>query len=99
MSRLNSAHARLALASVAALALVLDGRLAHGSDAPLALVTILALATCLPFVFGNRFALAGVLLLEAGLVACVFVFRPYDASVGILAIVLFLAAVETGGGR
>jgi signal transduction histidine kinase len=82
------------LAALAALALVLDGRLAHGSDAPLALAIVLALATCLPFALGDRVALASVLGVEAGLVACVLVFRAYDASVGILAIVLFLAALE-----
>jgi signal transduction histidine kinase len=38
--------------------------------------------------------LAGVLALEVGLVACVLAFHAYDASVGILAAALFLAAVE-----
>jgi len=94
MSWLDSARARIVLGALAAAALVLDGRLAHGSDTSLALVIVLALGTCLPFVVGDRFALAGVLALEAGLVACVFVFRAYDASVGILAIVLFLTSVE-----
>jgi signal transduction histidine kinase len=94
MSWLDSARARIVLAALAALALVLDGRLAQGSDAPLALVIVLAIATCLPFVFGDRVSLASVLGLEAGLVACVLVFHAYDASVGILAFVLFLAAVE-----
>ncbi len=94
MSLLESARTRIALAALGSLALVLDGRLAQGSDAPLALVIVLALLTCLPFVLRQRMPLAGVLALEVGLVACVVVFHAYDASVGILAAVLLLAAVE-----
>lgn len=94
MSWLDSARTRLALGGLAALALVLDGRLAHGSDTSLVPVVVLALATCLPFLRADMFAPAAVLWLEAGLVACVLVFSAYDASVGILVIVLFLAAVE-----
>lgn len=94
MAWLDFPRARIVLAAVPALALVSDGRLIRGSDTPLVFVIVLAGVTCLPIVYRERSPLASVLALEAGLVACVLVFAAYDASVGILAVVLFLAAVE-----
>jgi signal transduction histidine kinase len=54
----------------------------------------LAIATCIPLAFIDRAPVASILLLEVGLAVCTLTFKASDAAVGILAVVLFLAAVR-----
>jgi signal transduction histidine kinase len=94
MTRLRPSSWDLALVATGATALVLDGRLGHGNDTSLAIVIALAVVTCIPLAFMQRAPVVSILLLELGLAACTLVFKASDAAVGILAVVLFLAAVQ-----
>jgi signal transduction histidine kinase len=94
MSRLRLSRWDVALVLAAASALVLDGRLGHGTDSPLPIEIVLAVVTCIPLAFRKRTPVASIVLLEVGLAACTLVFEASDAAVGILAVVLFLAALE-----
>ncbi len=59
-----------------------------------ALVAPLALVTCLPWLWRERFPIPTLVLDGAGLVACILVLHAYDWSSAVAVVLLFLVALE-----
>ena len=80
----------VALAAACAVALIVDARAA--SDA--AVVGLLAVATCVPLVFRNRAPIVVLLLVGAGLIACLAAFRPANAAIPVAMVALYTVGVR-----
>jgi signal transduction histidine kinase len=82
----------VALALAGATALIVDGLLQASDGLPLVAYP-LAVAAALPLAFLRRAPLAALLGVEAGAIACVAVFGPTWAAIGLVMVALFTVAL------
>jgi signal transduction histidine kinase len=85
----------VALAITLAAALIVEGLIRYGDD--LSVVAYpLAAATAAPLLFRRRAPLVALLLIEAGAIACVAVFRPQWTALALVMVGLFTVALSGG---
>ncbi|HEV7459491.1 MAG TPA: histidine kinase [Solirubrobacteraceae bacterium] len=81
-----------ALATAGAAALIVDALLRGGGSLPLVAYP-LAVVAAVPLAFLRKAPLASLLGVEAGVIACVAVFKPVEAAVALVAVALFTVAL------
>jgi signal transduction histidine kinase len=81
-----------ALATAGAAALIVDALLRGSGSLPLVAYP-LAVVAAVPLAFLRRAPLASLLGVEAGVIACVAVFKPVEAAVALVAVALFTVAL------
>jgi signal transduction histidine kinase len=83
----------VALAVAAAAALIASG-VGTASAGRVTLVVVLALAAATPLVWRRQAPIATLFLVSAGLIACIAVFSPYWAAIGVAMVALYTVSVE-----
>jgi signal transduction histidine kinase len=83
-----------ALAAAAGTALVANGVNAHASAGRTALIVALSFLAAAPLAWRRQAPIATLLLVAAGLIACIAVFSPYWAAIAVAMIALYTVAVE-----
>jgi signal transduction histidine kinase len=87
------------LAAIAFVALLVDPLLLHKVTGLTPVIGVLAFVTALPLVARRRFPLGVLAIVVPLLLACLFVFHPNRAAVGIVMLLVFTVGLEGGRAR